>query len=134
MLTNRNQELDKAHAKTVAEQIVNAISQCNYAIIQDIVNDMSVWTTEFIHDLIETYKEDNEVTFDKYGTPCKFNPQYSCGSVYEQEKFYFWINGEGFGYLYDFTSNGDLNDLTLMLKFYYKGDNIEVEFEDLHVM
>ena len=133
-MIERIQENEKEQAKEIAKKIVNAISECNYATINGIVDNMNEWTTEMIQDLIENYKIDNEVIFDSYSTPCTFNPQYSDGSAYEQEKFYFWTNGQGFGYLYDFTSNGDLNDLTLLLDFYYKESEIEVSFNDLHVL
>ena len=93
---------------------------------------MNGWTTALIQELIETYKSDNDVCFDNYGSICNFNPVYKDGSVYEQESFYPYSNG--FGYNYDFTSNGELNDLTLLLTFTYKGDDIEVSFDDLHVM
>jgi len=125
---------EKEQAREVIEKIVNAISEGNYGIIEGLVDNMNSWTTEFIHEIIESYKEDNEIVFDKYGTPCSFNPIYMDKSVYQQEKFYYWINAEGFGYVYDFTSNGDLNDLSLLVDFHYKGNEMEVSLSDLHVL
>ena len=123
-------QVDKA--REIACKIVNSIADSDFAEIVNTADTMKNWTAKLIQELIETYQSDNDVIFDYYGAACNFNPVYKDGSVYEQERFYAY--DRGFGYEYDFTSNGDLNDLTLMLTFTYKGDDIEVSFDDLHVM
>ena len=96
---------------------------------------MDDWTVELIHDFFETYKSDNDLEcFDKYGVACTFNPKYQDGSKYEQENFYFYTDGSGFGYEYDLTKNGELTDLTLSLVFKYEDSNIKVFFAGLHVL
>ena len=128
---------EKEQAREVAEIIINAIAACDYQLIEKTVDGMGEWdwTIDGIEEYIDTFKSDNELEcFDKYGVACNFNPIYKDGSRYEQEKFYFLNDDSGFRYEYDFTTNSDLNDLTLMLNFLYKGEHIEVLFDDIHVL
>ena len=127
---------EKEQAKEVAEKVVNAISNGSIWEIPNILDGMSNdWTIELIEDVIKNYKSDNELEcFDKYGATCNFNPKYQDGSKYEQENFYFYDDGSGFAYEYDLTTNGELNDLTLMLDFKYEDSNIKTFFDDIHVL
>ena len=128
---------EKEQAGEVGKMIVDAIANGEYALIEKTADSMGEagWTAGEIKEYIETFIEDNGLSaFDPYDTPCKFNPVYKDGSKYEQEKFYFFNDGSGFRYEYDFTIDGDLNDLTLMLSFNYRGDTIEVVFDDMHVL
>ena len=83
-----------------------------------------------IQNEIETYKSNCDVSFDKYGTELQPSPNIN----YRQERFFFWNDSRGFSYHYDFTSDGQPNDLTLILEFIYNDNNIEILFHDLHVL
>ena len=128
---------EENQAREIAEKIINAIACGNYVLVEEITDNMGEWDwdAEGLGEFIETFKSDNELEcFDKYEVVCNFNVVYKDGSRYEQEKFYHLNDGTGFRYEYDFTTNGDLNDLTLMLNFIYRDDFIEVGFEDVHVL
>ena len=57
------------------QKIVDAIAECDYAAIANIVDQLnSGWTTEDITEAIEGFKEGNDLThFDPYDTPCSVN-------------------------------------------------------------
>ena len=136
-MIERIQGNEESQAKEVARVIVDAIANGDYKLIEETADSMGegAWTAEDIGELIENFKADNELDcFDTYDTVCKFNPTYLDGSQYKQENFYHFNDGSGFRYEYALTSQGELNDLTLMLIFLYRGDGIEVQFEDLHVL
>ena len=128
---------EENQAKEIAEKVIDAIADCNYALVGEIVDNMGEWnwSVEDLEEFVETFKSDNELEcFDKYDVVCKFNVVYKNGSHFEQEQFYPFNNGSGFRYEYSLTTLGDLNDLTLMLNFAYKDNSIEVSFYDIHVL
>jgi len=136
-MIKRIQGNEKKQAIEIAGKIINAIADCNYALVGQAVDHMGEndWTVEDLEEFVENYKSDNELEhFDKYDVICNFNVIYQNGSRYEQEQFFPFNNGQGFRYEYDLTTDGDLNDLTLMLNFTYKDDCIEVSFYDIHVL
>lgn len=53
---------------------------------------------------------------------------------YQQLNFFHFNNGSGFAVDYDLTSDGERNDLTLQMEFFYEGEGLRAVFLDLHVM
>ena len=128
---------EETQAREIAEKVINAIADSNYELVEEIVDHMGEfdWTVADLEEFAENFKEDNELGyFDRYDVPCDFNVIYKDGSHFEQEQIYTLNDGSGFRYEYSLTTDGNLNDLTLMLHFAYKGDCIEVSFYDIHVL
>lgn len=118
-------------AAKVIEKVVNLIAKSDYSKIPTVIDELNTWSVSLIEEIAETYKYNNDLEcFDLYGTPCSFKPKYE----YNQLTFYKWNNGAGMSCEYDLTTNGDLNDLTLMIDFYYEDGLLKSTFEDLHVM
>ena len=57
-------------------------------------------------------------TFDEYGAPCNFHPQYE----YHQLHFFPYRDGSGFAVDYEMTSGAELAQLVLQLVFLYQPD------------
>ena len=122
---------ETVQAEKVIEKVVDVISERDYSKISTIVDELNNWSISLISEIVENFIEDNNLErFDPYKTPCKFKPKYE----YKQLNFYKWDDGRGMSCEYDFTTNGDLNDLTLMIDFYYEGNMLKSIFQDLHVM
>lgn len=118
-------------AEKVVEQVVNAISEADYSKIAEIVDDLDCWSADKIKECAEGFKSANSLRcFDRHGVPCSFKPWYE----YNQLKFYKWDDGTGMSCEYDLTTDGDLNDLTLMMDFYFEKNMLRSVFKDLHVL
>ena len=68
-------------------------------------------------------------TFDEYGVPCNFHPQYE----YHHEVD-FYERPEGFYAEYDLTSGGELVDLRLQLRFIYLEGSVKRIFHTIDPM
>lgn len=124
-------EKERISAEKIVEQVVNAISEADYSKIADIVDDIDCLSIAEIEELAEGFKSINDLEgFDSYGIPCSFKPKYE----YHQLNFYKWDDGKGMSCEYDLTTDGDLNDLTLMIDFYYEENMLKSIFKDLHVL
>jgi hypothetical protein len=118
-------------AEKIVEQVVNKISEADYSSIEDIVDDIDGMSISEIEEYAEGFKSINDLErFDGYGIPCSFKPKYE----YHQLSFYKWNDGKGMSCEYDLTTDGDLNDLTLMIDFYYEEGMLKSVFTDLHVL
>ncbi|MBY6915767.1 MULTISPECIES: hypothetical protein [Clostridium] len=118
-------------AEKIVEKVVNSISEANYSKITEIVDDLDCLTISEIEECAEGFKSINHLErFDSYGIACSFKPKYE----YHQLKFYKWNDGNGMSCEYDLTTDGDLNDLTLMIDFYYEENMLRSVFKDLHVL
>jgi hypothetical protein len=119
--------------KSFAKDIVDAISEGQYDLIPQKVDDMGGWDVEFLSQLIESFKSDNGYGhIDPYGALCTYNPKYADGSVYKQEDIFEYSGGSShsYGYEYALTTDGQPIDLILQLKFTLGSDNeIKVIFE-----
>ena len=99
---------EENQAREIAEKIINAIADCNYALVGEIAHSMGEnnWSVDDLEEFVETFKSDNEIdSVDRYDVVCKFNVVYKNGSHYEQEQFYNFNNGGGFRYEYDLTTD-----------------------------
>lgn len=111
------------------QAIVDALAQGDLDRIPTLVDDMGSYTPELLQQMREHIVEETG-GIDVYGVPCTFHPNYE----YKQLELYHFTDGSGMACEYALTLNGDLNDWTLLLRFYYEGDSIRVKFEDLHVL
>ena len=59
---------------------------------------------------------------DEYGVPCNFHPNYE----YSQLSVYEYADLSGFTVDYEMTSNSELVDLTLQLKFLYTNSGFHI--------
>ncbi|MCR5122899.1 MAG: hypothetical protein K6B74_10830 [Ruminococcus sp.] len=123
-------------AEPVVEGVVNCMAEKNYAEIEKYAAfcDDMIPRDVFI-DAAEDYLVDNGLDcYDRYGAPNNFKPQYDI-SLYHQLEIYVYDNGTGFGAEYDLTTNGELNDLTLMLEFRPDENGVlQPYIEDIHVL
>lgn len=122
----KEEEIIRAFAK----EIVDSIADGRYEEIARNVDDMQNWDVELLKEVIERFKEDNELKqIDRYDVECTFRPVYKDGSVYQQESFYHFNDGSGIAYEYALTTDGEPNDLTLSIEFHVEGDYLKVIFE-----
>ncbi|SEL18830.1 hypothetical protein SAMN04488688_10392 [Paenibacillus sp. cl141a] len=113
-----------------AKEIVDSIADRRYEEIARNVDDMQNWDVELLREVIESFKEDNELEqIDRFDVECTFRPVYKDGSVYQQESFYHFNDGSGIAYEYALTTDGEPNDLTLSIEFHVEGDDLKVIFE-----
>ncbi|MCR5320396.1 MAG: hypothetical protein K6E48_04230 [Lachnospiraceae bacterium] len=105
-------------AKPIVEAIVNQMARNDYAVISDLVSNSAEDLTD-LKEWVNTTLKMNELDgIDAYGAECDFHPQYE----YHQLRVYPFDDESGFAVDYDFTTSGELNDLTLQLEF-KKQDN-----------
>ena len=101
-------------AAPVVKAVVDCIAAKRYYELNLHATIDSDMTFELFEELVEGYLEINELPYiDGYDVPCNFRPQYE----YSQMTVYIYNDGSGFAVDYDFTTNGELNDLTLQMEF-----------------
>jgi len=116
--------------RAFARKLVDSIADGRYEKIDQQVDDMQDWNVELLEEVIESFKEDNELEqIDRFDVECTFKPVYKDGSVYQQESFYHFNDGSGISYEYALTTDGEPNDLTLSVDFHFEGDYLKVIFE-----
>ena len=116
--------------RAFAKEIIDAIAEGKYEEIARKVDDMQDWDVELLKEVIEGFKEDNELEqIDTFEVECTFKPVYKDGSIYSQESFYHFHDGSGICYEYALTTDGEPNDLTLSIEFHYEGEYMKVIFE-----
>ena len=122
-------------AEPIIKEIVNCMADRRYDLIPDSIGFQAEGITiEDFKEWAEDYLTDNELShYDRYGVPIDFQPQYD-KSLYHQ----FWVDfdksGASFEACYDLSTDGKLNDLTLITEFVLHEDGIKVYIVDLHVM
>ena len=131
--------MTEQEAKILAEPIVKEVVDCmadgRYDLIPDYADfqDKSVTIDDF-KEWSENYLEDNELThYDKYGVPNTFQPQYD-KSLYHQFSVYIYNDGTGFEVDYDLTTDGEINDLTLIMEFLFHDNGVKAYIVDIHVL
>ena len=119
-------------AEPYVQRIVDLLAAKKYAEIPQQAELTNNWTVEDLQEFAEGFLADSDLPyFDKFGVPCDFNPQYE----YYQLNCFLYDDGTGFHVDYDLTTDGELNDLTLQLDFWFQPDNtLKVCFYDVHVM
>lgn len=122
-------EKNKEEAINVLKNILHALHNKNFAAIHSFVHkseieDLENYLTECIQGTLTLNGFD---VIDEYGVECNFHPNYE----YSQLNFYEYNDDSGFVLDYDLTSNGDLVDLTLQLKFLYTNNGLNVIFKNI---
>ena len=83
------------------------------AVDESEIEDLPGVLREFIQGTLDL----NEMeTFDEYGAPCNFHPQYE----FHQLHFFPFSDNSGFAVDYEMTSGGELAQLVLQLEFLYQ--------------
>ena len=118
-------------AGPIVNKIVNCISEKRYADIRKYVEFEGISLSEFT-ELIESFLELNKLPYmDRVGIPCTFTPQYE----YHQFSCIMYSDGNGFHAVYNLTTDGNLNDLTLQMDFLLmESDALAAKVLDVHVM
>lgn len=118
-------------AEPIVKEIVNCIAEKRYIEIEKYAQFESISLSGFI-DEIEGFLELNELPYiDKFDVPCTFKPQYE----YHQLSCITYSNGSGFHVDYGLTTDGELNDLTLQMKFLFtESGALIAKVLDAHVM
>ncbi len=126
-----NIECAKKQAEAVVKNVVNCLAEKQYNKIQEFA-EMKDLSSELLKELIDDFLECNELPYiDKYGVKCNFTPQYE----YHQLSYYFFNDNSGFSIDYDLTTDNEINDLTLQMKFLYTNkDELKAIFEDVHIL
>lgn len=122
-------------AEPVVRGVVNCMADRNYEGITEYASYIEGVTPEKFRNWAEEFLELNGFShYDRYGFPNNFQPQYD-KTRYQQMSIYIYNDGTGFGVEYDLTSDSELNDLTLIMDFFYNAEgDIKAYIEDLHVL
>lgn len=134
-------EQDKEIAIQTVKDILHVLHEKRYEDLPSCVDEMEWDDTEEIREYIQGTLDMNDFdTFDEYGVPCNFHPQYEyCHEVkfYERDGVYYGDSGEsvpGFEADYELTSGGELVDLLLQLKFVYVEGGVKRIFHTIDPM
>lgn len=132
-------EQDKEIAIQTVKDILHVLHEKRYEDLPSCVDEMEWDDTEEIREYIQGTLDMNGFdTFDEYGVPCNFHPQYEYRhevKFYERE--YGDVFGEsvpGFDADYELTSGGELVDLLLQLKFVYVEGGVKRIFHTIDPM
>lgn len=110
---------------SIISSILDAMHNERYENIVDVVDESEVSDMNEVYEFVRGTLEMNGFsTIDKYGVPCNFHPQYE----YSQMNFYEYDDGSGFVVDYDLTSESELVDLVLQLKFLYTDNGLKSIF------
>ncbi len=108
-------EQDRELAIQTVKSILHVLHEKRYEDLPSCVDEIEWDDTEEIRECIQGTLDMNGFdTFDEYGVPCNFHPQYEYHHEVE-----FYERPEGFDAEYDLTSGGELVDLRLQLRFLY---------------
>ncbi len=120
--------ISKEHEKQaidILSKVLKALHSKNYKKIEKIVDKCE------IDDINDYLKLALQLGFfkriDKYGKPCNFKPKYE----YKQLTMDEYDDGSGFYLEYDMTTNSELSDYSLQLKFLYSDNGLISVFEDI---
>ena len=120
-------EQDKEVAIRTIKDILHVLHEKRYEDLPSCVDEMEWDDTEQIRECIQGTLDMNDFdTFDEYGVPCNFHPQYE---YHHEVKFY--ERSDGFDAEYDLTSGGELVNLCLQLEFLYLKDGVKRIFRTI---
>ena len=124
--------LNESHRALAIETVKNILHVLHEKRYQDLpfcVDEMEWADTDEIRECIQGTLELNDFdTFDEYGVPCTFQPEYE----YHHEVMFFEYNdGSGFAVDYELTSVGELTYLCLQLKFLYQNGTLKRVFHTI---
>lgn len=109
----------KENAIKVIEKVLWSIHNKEYKAIVNHVDETEKGDMDSLFQFVQGTLELNGYdSIDEYGVPCDFHPKYE----YSQMNFYEFDDNSGFAVDYDLTSNSELVDLCLQMKFLYIAD------------
>lgn len=112
----------------VITEILAVFHKKEYMKILEYVNESEIDDLPSMFECIDaTLKENGFDAIDEYGVPCNFHPAYE----YSQLSIYEYDDHSGFSADYDMTSDSELVDLTLQLKFKYIRQGVHVVFANI---
>lgn len=126
----------KQEAEKIVKPIIKAVVDC---IADKRYEDLHLYAEFKDGNSLEIFKEctegflkiNNLPHFDRYGVPYNLSPN----PEYRQLNVYVYNNGTGFAVDYDFTTEGEINDLTLQMEFLFtEFDKIKAYILDAHVL
>jgi len=132
--------MTESQAKISAEPVVKAVVNCmadgNYQNLPEYAEFTEGDSPELFQKFADEYLKLNDLShFDHYDVPCNFNPHYQNGSEYHKFEVFLWKNNKGFSIDYDLTTDGDLNDLTLQMDFFFQENHtLRAVITDIHVL
>lgn len=119
----KNNKRNKEKAIEVITNILAAFHKKEYAKVLEYVDESAIDDLPSLFECIdETLKENGFDAIDEYGVPCNFHPKYE----YSQLSIYEYDDHSGFTADYEMTSNSELVDLTLQLKFLYTNSGFHI--------
>lgn len=119
----------REQAVAVLEKILKAFHNKNFSEVQAIVDESEIDDLEdFLAEFMQGTLELNDFdAIDEYGAECNFKPQYE----YSQLSIELYNDNSGFYLEYDMTSNGELVDMVLQLKFIFTENGLKIIFENV---
>lgn len=112
-------EQHKEQAIGIIKNILHAIHEKRYGDIITYVDETETKDIDELFEFVQGTLELNDFdAIDEYGLPCNFHPEYE----YSQLNFYEYNNLSGFEVEYAMTSDSELVDMVLQLKFLYTDD------------
>lgn len=119
----KNNTSNKEKAIEVITNILAAFHKKEYFKVLEYVDESEIDDLPSLFECIdETLKENGFNAIDEYGVLCNFHPKYE----YSQLSFYEYADHSGFTVDYEMTSNSELVDLTLQLKFLYTNSGFHI--------
>lgn len=113
------EEHHKEQAIGIIKNILHAIHEKRYGDIITYVDETETKDIDELFEFVQGTLELNDFdAIDEYGVPCNFHPEYE----YSQLNFYEYNNLSGFEVEYAMTSDSELIDMVLQLKFLYTDD------------
>lgn len=112
-------EQHKEQAIGIIKNILHAIHEKRYGDIITYVDETETKDIDELFEFVQGTLELNDFdAIDEYGVSCNFHPEYE----YSQLNFYEYNNLSGFEVEYAMTSDSELVDMVLQLKFLYTDD------------
>ena len=103
----------------VIEKVLQSIHNKDYQSILNHVDEMEIDDIDSLFQFVQGTLELNGYdSIDEYGVPCDFHPKYE----YSQMSFYEYDDNSGVAVDYDLTSDLELVDMYLQMKFLYTAD------------
>ena len=127
-----NQEISQEHRDLAIETIKTILRLFHEKRYDEVPGAVDESEIEDLPDYLQTYIQgtldlNGMDTFDEYGAPCNFHPQYE----YRQLHFFPYRDGSGFAVDYEMTSGGELTYLTLQLEFLYENSGLKSVFRTI---
>ncbi|MCM1506118.1 MAG: hypothetical protein NC177_03135 [Ruminococcus flavefaciens] len=119
-------------AEPVVKEVVDCLAEKRYDCIENYADFENGWSAGDMKEFIEGCLEVNELShIDKYGIPCNFSPDYE----YNQLSVYVSNNGKSFVTNYDLTTDSEINDFMLIMRFVVTDSGkVKAYLTDVHIL